>query len=440
MYPEYIRECFFTVLQKKWNGDRSIATKASLPRTFCEKGTVNKQERTKALRMAVRFWEIYEETKEKYKLRILAGKNGMDNVIGWVHMLEDETIISRFGGEELAVTTGMKAGEQGWLLKLVISMKQAESAGIIINTGMYLKQVPQDVISWCDEHRFPLLQMPWEISITELTQDYCMRIMQQMGREKQYGAMFERLLWGREVSEEFFSEIGARFHLEGSFRIFCMQPRYTAEEKVLFRQAALKLENVFGLWKHGSKIRFPYILMETKEYHVLVVNDLPEESVPLLTGQIRDLFTYFFDRGQLHLGIGPACQGILSLKKAMGRALIAMKMASATQREMILFDEMGIYGILFSSEDPQLLKEYADRLLAPLEEYDSLHHSEYLSTLRCYIQQDRSLMGVAQATFTHRNTVNYRIQNIKKLLGSELKTVMDLFPYQVAFYIRDMKL
>lgn len=390
--------------------------------------------------MAVRFWEIYEETKEKYKLRVLAGKNGMDNVIGWVHMLEDETIISRFGGEELAVTTGMKAGEEGWLLKLVMSMKNAQCAGIIINTGMYLDQVPQEVIRWCEEHEFPLLQMPWEISITELIQDYCMRIMRQIRREKQYASMFERLLWGKEVSEEFLSEIGSRFRLEGSFRLFCMQPQYTPEEKVLFRQAALKLENVFGLWKNGAKIRFPYILMEIKEYYVLAVNDLPDDSVPELTQQIRELFSYFLDRGQLHLGIGPACQGIRALNKAMGRALIAMKMACATGRGMVDFDEMGFFGILFSSGDPQLLKEYADRLLAPLDEYDRLHHGEYLDTLRSYIKHDRSLIGVAQATYTHRNTVNYRIQNIKKLLGNELKTFTDLFPYQVAFYIRDMNL
>ena len=81
--------------------------------------------------MAIRFWEIYKETKEKYKLRLLAGKNGMDNVISWVHMLEDETIISRFSGEELAVTTGMKSEEDGWLLHLVMAMKQAECTGII---------------------------------------------------------------------------------------------------------------------------------------------------------------------------------------------------------------------------------------------------------------------------------------------------------------------
>lgn len=63
-----------------------------------------------------------------------------------------------------------------------------------------------------------------------------------------------------------------------------------------------------------------------------------------------------------------------------------------------------------------------------------------VETLRSYIANDRSLIGVSRDTYTHRNTVNYRIQNIKRLLDNELKTTADLFPYQVAFCIRDMKL
>ena len=94
----------------------------------------------------------------------------------------------------------------------------------------------------------------------------------------------------------------------------------------------------------------------------------------------------------------------------------------------------------------EILKDYADRLLGPLEEYDRLHHSGsgetigYVETLRSYIANDRSLIGVSRDTYTHRNTVIYRIQNIKRLLDNELKTTADLFPYQVAFCIRDMKL
>lgn len=396
--------------------------------------------------MAIRFWEIYEETKEKYKLRILAGKNGMDNVTGWVHMLEDETIINRFAGEELAVTTGMKAGKERWLLQLVSSMKKAESTGIIINTGMYLKQVPQDVIDWCEAHDFPLLEMPWEISITDLIQDYCMRIMRQIHKERQEGLLFERLLRGKEVPDGFLEEIGSRYHLEGSFRIFCLLPKYTAEEKVLFRQAGLKLENVFGLWQNGTKIRFPYFFMEVKDTYILAVNDFPEEKVDELTAQIRNIFSYFFDRKQLSLGIGPACQGIHSLKQALGRARIAMHMSRQMEKPIVDFNQMGVFGILFSTEDPDILKSYAKQLLGPLEEYDRLHHTEgqegtgYVETFRSYIANDRSLIGVARATYTHRNTVNYRIQNIKKLLHNELKTTADLFPYQIAFCIRDMKL
>ena len=146
-----------------------------------------------------------------------------------------------------------------------------------------------------------------------------MRIMQQVRKEEQYGIMFERLLKGKDVPDDFLEEIGIRYHLDGTFRLFYMQPQYTAEEKVLFRQAALKLENVFGLWQNGTKIRYPYFLMDVKEYYVLAVNDFPEESVAELTSQIRTIFSYFFERKQLCLGIGPECHGIRNLSRALGR-------------------------------------------------------------------------------------------------------------------------
>jgi hypothetical protein len=370
----------------------------------------------------------------------------MDNVIGWVHMLEDETIVSRFVGEELAVTTCMKAAQEGWLLSLVERMKHADCAGLIVNTGMYLKQIPQDVISWCDAHDFPLLEMPWEISITELVQDTCMRIITKQRKEQQDGVLFERLLRGRDVPEEFLEEIGSRYNLKGTFRVFCMYPHYTAEEKTLFLQALLKLENVFGTWQSSRKISFPYFIMDIKDCFVLAVNDCPPELVSGLVDQIQQLFSWFFEQKKLFLGIGTACTGILQINRAMVRARIAMKMARAMEQPVVFFEQMGI----FSTEDPDILKEYADRLLGPLEEYDRKHFPKtadepsasagYLSTLRSYIENDRSLIGVARATYTHRNTVNYRIQNIKRILGNDLQTTGDLLPYLIAFYIRDMGL
>ncbi|MDO5418140.1 MAG: PucR family transcriptional regulator [Lachnospiraceae bacterium] len=391
--------------------------------------------------MAIRFWEFYKETHETYRLTLLAGKNGMDNVVGWVHMLEDETIINRFTGQELAVTTCMKAQEdKDWLLHLVTAMKKADSTGIIINIGMYLTEVPEDVIRWCEEQDFPLLVMPWEISCTSVIQDFCMRIMRRAQRDKELGTMFQDIMRGQELSEDSLTRIRTRFDVSGTFRIFCIRISLGVEDTTAFHQSILKLENLFGIWQNGKKIQIPYLLIECEDCYALTVNNYPDASPADLTGQILDQFTYFTEKKLLSLGVGPEVRGIQNLKTAFRRAQIAVKMAFQTKQKVINFNEMGFFKILFSCDDTAILQNYQLQMLGVLEEHDRRHHSDLLSTLRSYIENDRSLIGVANATFTHRNTVNYRVQKIKKLLDNELKTAEDLFPYQVAFYIKDMNL
>lgn len=388
--------------------------------------------------MAIRFWEMYEETKEQFKLRIVAGKNGMDTVVSWVHMLEDETIVSRFSGEELAITTGMKAGQPDWLLHLVQGMEKKECAGIIVNTGMYLKEIPKEVTAWCEEHQFPLLIMPWEISITRLIQDFCMRIINQGQYEVQIGDAFREAMKGKANREDYERVLGQIYDIDGTFQAFCLYLKRTLEDELNVTHAILKMENMFGLWKGSKKINISYGLVRMDDFMVLVLNNMQDQYFLELPDMISQCFAYFDSQNRFCMGIGPKVKNIVNLSISFKRARTAMKMALGTGQKSIEFDKMGFYKLLFSIEDTEILTGYADQILGPLEEYDDIHNSEYVATLRSYIENDRSLIGVADATYTHRNTVNYRIQNIKRLLGCELKTTEDLFPYQVAFYIRDM--
>ncbi len=388
--------------------------------------------------MAIRFWEIYEETKEQFRLRIVAGKTGMDTVVSWVHMLEDETIVSRFHGEELAITTGMKAGQPSWLLNLVQEMSQDECAGIIINTGMYLKEIPADVIAWCDEHRFPLLEMPWEISITSLIQDYCMRIIEQQQHEKKISNAFREIIQGHN-EPEYRRILEPRYDIEGTFQAFCLNVKKTIEEETYLNQALFKLENLFGLWKGNKKINISYGLIRMDDSIVLILNDKREKAFAELPDLILQSFKYFVNKNCFYLGIGPGVSRIEKLSVSYKRARTAMKMAIGTGREIISFDEMGFYKILFSIDDTEILTNYADEILGSLEQYDKEHNASYVDTLRSFIKNDRSILRVAEETFTHRNTVNYRVQKIKRILGCELKNTEELFLYQVAFYIKDME-
>jgi sugar diacid utilization regulator len=389
--------------------------------------------------MAIRFWEIYEETKEQFRLKIVAGKAGMDTVVSWVHMLEDETIVSRFHGEELAITTGMKTGQPNWLLNLVQEMAQEDCAGIIINTGMYLKDIPPEVITWCEEHKFPLLEMPWEISITSLIQDYCMRIIDQKQYEKKFSNAFREVIQGRQNDPEFRQLLAQRYDIEGTFQVFCLYVKKSIGDESYFDQAVFKLENLFGLWKGNKKINISYGLIRMDDFLVLILNDMQDKYLEELPDLILKSFTYFTNRYRCFLGIGPSISRIENLAISYKRARTAMKMAMGTGNVIVRFKEMGFNKILFSIEDTEILVNYANEILGTLETYDKSHNTAYVDTLRSYIKNDRSLIKVAEETFTHRNTVNYRIQNIKRILGCELKNTEELFPYQVAFYIRDME-
>ena len=100
---------------------------------------------------------------------------------------------------------------------------------------------------------------------------------------------------------------------------------------------------------------------------------------------------------------------------------------------------MGMYRLLFAVKDESLLKELGEEPLRVLDEYDKKHNSNYVETLEQYLKYDRSIQAVSEAMFTHRNTVIYRVNNIKKLLNLELDTPEERIPLQVAFYIRNMK-
>ena len=70
--------------------------------------------------------------------------------------------------------------------------------------------------------------------------------------------------------------------------------------------------------------------------------------------------------------------------------------------------------------------------------YDEKHGTDYIRTLELYLKNNGSIQAVAEAMFTHRNTVTYRMRNIRQMLGSPLETAEEKLPYQIACLILHM--
>ena len=178
-------------------------------------------------------------------------------------------------------------------------------------------------------------------------------------------------------------------------------------------------------------------LLNHDNCQLIVANNVDRTQMPGLMKIILDIYEDAAKAHALFVGVGIEVTGLSNINKSFNRAHTAMRMAVYRNVPYIHFEDMGFYKILFSVKDEDILSAYADEILAPIEG-DGAKRQGYIELLQAYIQNDRSLERTAAALYLHRNTVNYRIQKMKTLLNSPLKTVEDLFPFQVALAIRDM--
>ena len=138
--------------------------------------------------------EALVQTQNQYKLKLLAGKEGCANAITWVHMIEDTTIIRQLWGKELAVTTGLGFQTHDALFEFIKCLVKYHSVGLIVNTGKYIMDIPQDIIDYCNEQDFPLLTTPWEVHMADLIKDFSMRCLFSEKEDSEISKCFQNVL------------------------------------------------------------------------------------------------------------------------------------------------------------------------------------------------------------------------------------------------------
>ena len=382
--------------------------------------------------MAFTIEDMMVASRDKYRMKLVAGKNGWSNSINWIIMIEDLTIISNFSGKELAVTTGLGFQTEERLMELVHSLVRHDSSGLIINTGKYVMEIPKAVRTYCDEHDLPLFSVPWSVYLVEMIKDLSIRVFLQGTADEQISEALIHAIEQPDAKNLYTNILLPVFDTDGTFQVFLittdnLDKMDTVERRRLGYRIQIYLKNL----THNAHF-FYY-----NGNFVLVINAVEKElSMEIIRGfmeRVKMIMTQ-----ELHIGCGSLVSDITNLHISYQRALAAVSMAQETGSLLTVFDEMGVYRILYSVKDPNLLRQIYCECLEPLVSYDARHGTEYVKTLELYLKYSGSIQTVAEEMFTHRNTVNYRIRNIKQMLNCPLETADEKLPYQIACLILHM--
>ncbi|SDB28611.1 PucR family transcriptional regulator [Eubacterium oxidoreducens] len=93
--------------------------------------------------------------------------------------------------------------------------------------------------------------------------------------------------------------------------------------------------------------------------------------------------------------------------------------------------------VLFSNTDNTALEAGIHYHLYHLQDYDAIYHTEFVKTLRAYLQNDRNMANAAKALHIHRSTFFYRIKKIEELLDISISDSHLLFLYELSFKLWD---
>lgn len=374
--------------------------------------------------MSISLFELYSDTKSKYKLNLVAGNNGINNIISWVYYSEDNSTIDFIRGNELIFTTGLEYNHtENWLLELIKNLIKHNACGLVINTGNYIKNIPNDIIDYCNTYNFPLITMPWEIHLVDIMQDYCNCIITEEQKSKNIAEIIKNLLLDREFSYEDCDILSENnYCLDGYYYVAKLNPSHLVQDS---------LTCIYKLSFNYSTIK--YNLISINKDYFLVINS---EDNSTCLDFLRSLSDKISSKYDIKFYVSSAIKGIKKLSIGYNQANKCSLIPSSDN--CTFYDDLGIYKLLLEINNKDSLTEFYNKSLGKLIDYDKRHNIDLLNTLKLYLLNNSSIQAVADATFTHRNTINYRIKKIKNILDVDIDNMTVKMEILLSFYIKNI--
>lgn len=382
--------------------------------------------------MSILLSRLCENTEKTYSMKLIAGRDGLENPVRWVHMIEDVEATGFIHGNELIFTTGIRQQGVDWLIGYVVNLRENGAVGLVVNIGPYITQIPSQVIVYCEKKNFPLFTMPWKERIIDVTYDFCHRIVSNEEIEMSIAAAFRNLIFFPENKNGYQSSMMRYgFHDENSYTIMAIRIKRNSAG----RKTDIWKKYQFSFGKLLKKSPYPTCFFLQENSLIVIRQKSPPNTLKALAEALNNQLES--EEENLYVGISSEGEGWLSIPQLYHEAVSAATAAKQHESRCLCYSDIGIYKLLFGIRESSILSDYVRSTLGTLIDYDAKNNSDYVKTLKYYLKNDNSVQQVAELMNVHRNTVNYKIKMIKEILGTELHEI-DKMNYMLAFCVVDM--
>ncbi len=193
------------------------------------------------------------------------------------------------------------------------------------------------------------------------------------------------------------------------------------------------IKNIQEKIHHRIRLSGYHHLVQNKGNTVVVLFSFPSAEdlsrIYKTIEKILELINREYPNMQCVVGIGKSYIGPQNIRISFKEARTALKCGKGfmTKEKIFYFEKLGEFRFLFELKDSQAMLDFFNEHMSALLEYDQNKHTDLVLTLKTYFDCQCNIRKTAEALFTHKNTVIYRLRRIEQLTGHDLSNSEDIF-------------
>jgi purine catabolism regulator len=104
------------------------------------------------------------------RARVVAGADGLDRPVRWVHILDIPDIVPWVSANDLVLTNayGFATNPES-MDRLVERLDDKRVSGLMVGMGLFIQELPEAMLEEANARSFPVIEIPWKVRFEDLT-------------------------------------------------------------------------------------------------------------------------------------------------------------------------------------------------------------------------------------------------------------------------------
>ncbi|MEW8974142.1 MAG: PucR family transcriptional regulator [Tissierellaceae bacterium] len=356
---------------------------------------------------------------------VIAGDNGLDNVISYIDVLEVPDIAQWLTEGVLLFTTGYAIQENiEEQINLINLLHCKKAAGLVIKANRFLKEIPKEMIKLANKLNVPIISIPGDIPYVEAIYPIIREILSHQVRVHLMKNHIEEIIDKSEllperVTLDEINKVKSGMKLSAPYVISLIP--FESDSQLN------RYVNISEIEKSKKMISFKsddiFVCITTidskkwrdKIFHTIFKDSfLDDRSLFCLTSYVINSF-----------------QRLKSEYLMLKKSLNYLGSIPSIREKMIYFDDVVHYILMKKIVDDEDSISLVTKLLEPIESLEEKEKKIMFNTLYSYVSNGGNKTKAASKSYVHRNTFYYRMDKLSKILNSNLESQEEIYKYKL---------